>query len=232
MNNDLREDVFDTILASAFSEYMDNEAGSMPSKEELNKEYPVPKNGLRRIKGEIKKDRPKSKAVVYLQRVAVVFLAAVTLFTGVMALSTEVRSTVFDTIVQWFDKFARISFGDEPVTPAKIIENAGDFEIGYVPEGLTLISSEGNHDNRKLTYISDGVEFLYISLYLPNSTGYAGDIELSEYEPININENEGHIFYNEEENLGSLFFEKSGYNIMISCILEKDELIKVAENIK
>ena len=232
MNKDLREEVFDTVLASAFAEYVDEETESMPSKEELAKMYPIPKDGLKKIKRAIKKKRPKSKALIYLQRVAVVFLAAVALFAGVMAMSTEVRSAVSNAIISWFDKFASVDFGDEPAVPAKIINNVDDFEIGYVPEGLELADCIKEYDNRKLTYISNGAEFIHISLFSSNSTDYSGDIELSEYEPIMINDNEGHIFYSENEKSGSLFFEYNGYTVMISCILDKNELIKVAENIK
>ena len=232
MNNDLREDIFDTVLASVFAEYMNNEAASMPSKEELDETYPAPKNGLRKIKREVKKNLPRPKAVMYFQRVAVVFLAAVTLFTGVMALSTEVRSTVLDTIVQWFDKFASLSFGDEPAIPSKVIGNVGDFEIGYLPEGMELVSESDHNELRELTYFSENSDYIIISISPASSTGYAGDIELSQYDSIMINDISGYIFYNAEEKLGSVFFEKSDYAIMISCILEKSELIKVAENIK
>ncbi len=232
MNNELREDVFDTVLASAFSEYMDKEAGSMPSKEELDKEYPAPKNGLRRIKREIKKNRPKSRAMVYFQRIAVVFLVAVTLFTGVMSLSTEVRSAVSNAIVGWFDKFARVSFGEEPVVPAKVIENVGDFEIGYVPDGLELVDSTEDDDGREYTYTSDDGRFMFIGIYSPDSTTYTADIEISEYDTISVNDKLGHIFYNDDEKSGSIVLENNEHTIIISCILDNSELIKVAENIK
>lgn len=232
MKNDLREDVFDTVLASAFAEYMDNESKSMPSKEELDTEYPAPKGGLQRIKRDVKKNRPKSKAVICLQRVAVVFLAVVTLFTGVMAFSTEVRSAVFDTIVEWFDKFARVSFGDEPVVPTKVIENVGDFEIGYIPEGLRLVDSKSDNDSKEYTYTSTEGDFLFITIYSPNAAVHSGDNELSEYDNITINDTDGYIFYNDEERSGSVFFKKDDYTILISCLLDRPELIKIAENIK
>lgn len=234
MNNDIREDVFDTVLSSAFAEYVDREMEALPSKEELAKMYPIPKDGLRKLKRSIKKNRPVSKATVYLRRVAIIFLAAVALFTGVMATSVEVRSAVGNAIVSLFDKFASVSFGDEPHMPAetKIIENVDSFEIGYVPDGLALMETFEDEDNRKYTYSSDDGDFLHISIYSTNSAEYAGDIELSQYETININNIEGHIFYYEEEKSGSLIFENNGYTVMISCILDRDELIMVAENIK
>lgn len=234
MNKNLKEDVFDTVLASAFAEYVDREMESYPSQKKLDEMYPIHKDGLRKIKRSIKKSRPGSKAVVYFRRVAVVFIAAVELFAGVMATSTEVRRAVGDAIVSWFDKFASISFGDEPHLPAetKIIENVDSFEIGYVPDGLALVETFEDKDNRKYTYSSDDGRFLHISIYSTNSAEYAGDIELSQYDPLKINDVEGHIFYNIEERFGSLFFKNSGYTVMISCILDRDELIKVAENIK
>lgn len=232
MNNNLNEDVLDSVLSSAFAEYMDEEAQALPSKEELAKMYPIPKNGLKRIKRDLKRQRPKSKAMVYLKRVAIVLVAAITLFTGVLSLSTEVRSTVTEAIIGFFDKFARISFGNEDVEPTKVIEDVGDFEIGYIPEGLELINNVEEHDSRKITYMSDESEFLFITLFSSNSMEYAGDVEYSDYEPIEINKNEGHILYNDKERSGTLFFENNGYTVMISCILDKNELLKVAESIK
>lgn len=232
MSNDIRDDVFDAVIASAFSEYMDREAEDMPSRKELEEEYPAPKNGLRRLRREIKKRRPRSTVSVCLRRVAAVLLASAVLLAGAMTFSTEVRSAVFGAIIQWFDKFASLSFGDEPEMPVKVIENVSDFEIGYVPSGMELASSEEEHDFLRYMYTSSDSEYLQISIHSNDSTEYAGDIELSEYDSIMINDINGYIFYNPDERLGSVFFEKSNYSVMISCILEKSELIKVAESIK
>lgn len=234
MNNNVREEVFDAVLTAALSEYVDSEMASHPSKEELAEMYPVPKDGLRKIQRTIKKSRPKSKTVVYLRRVAVVFLAAVALFAGVMATSTEVRGAVANAIVQFFDQFASIDFSDETHLPAetKVIENVGSFEIGYIPEKLELMESIEKTGNREYTYTSNDGDFLFIGIYSPDLAVHFGDAELSEYEVIVINGIDVHIFYNDDERLGSVFFENSGHTVMISCVLDRVELINIAENIK
>jgi len=234
MNNALREDLFDVVLASAFADYIDMEAKAMPSKEELDRLYPIPKNGLRRLKREIKKKNRGSRAAVYLRRIAVIFLVAVTLFAGVMSFSAEVRSSVINAIIEVFDEFISISFAEgAPASSASTADDAKALSIGYIPEGFVL--EEYSEFNREIsyTYTAPGDKQIIISISASGTAKYSFDTEHFEREMIFINDSEGYVFYDADENTGCMLFKAKDRVVMLNCnILDKNEMLKIAKNIK
>ena len=97
---------------------------------------------------------------------------------------------------------------------------------------MELLSIDEYEDCLKYTYTSVDGEFVFITIYSPGTIIHSGDIELSKYEKITINGNEGYVFYNDVERSGAMFLKKDEYIISLSCMMAKSEMIKVAENIK
>ncbi len=107
-----------------------------------------------------------------------------------------------------------------------------DLEIGYIPENFELTSETEDNYVREYIYMADNGDYLMVGLYDSDSTSHSFDSENSEYEIISVNGQEAYLLYNSVERDGSVIMGNSSYHICITAICDKDELIKIAENIK
>lgn len=242
MYRNMTDDIFDGILKTAFEEYLEKELEKVPSDEELAEMYPVSQKSLKKAQRRLKEIKfRKSLPLLYLQRAAVVVLVCVTVCFGVFITSEKVRAAIVDTVVEWFDEYVKIDFSKDS-TDEDTVDNseettttaeADSLEIGYIPEGFELTSIIDETDyTRRYMYTSPSGDYIMIGIYSLESVQASVDIELSEYEKISVNGNDAYLLYNKEERCGSLTFRNNRYTMFISCILDKTELIKVAENIK
>ena len=104
--------------------------------------------------------------------------------------------------------------------------------IGYIPKELELISSEETLYARDYMYTAENGDYLILGIYTTESVSVGADIEFSEYEIININDNNAYMVYDVIERTGTLVTGNEHYTIYMTGILDKGELIKIAENIK
>lgn len=241
MYNDVRDSVFDGILSAAIKEFVEEELASVPSDGELAEMYPVPSKMIKKYKRKVKERQYQLPiSLVYLRRVAVVFLAIVSIAFGVFATSEDVRAAIVNTVVTWYEKYVQMNFSksqnfadletnDEAINT---IPEFNELEISYIPLEYDLISSNEDKYTREYIYTSNSGGYIFIGIYKSTITEIATDIELMEYTQIKINKNDGYIFINESEKTVSLVFGNNKYSALITAISEKDEIIKVAENIK
>lgn len=107
-----------------------------------------------------------------------------------------------------------------------------ELKIGYIPDGFEALDIMETVGMRQYTYYNEDGEYIYIEISVSESTEVMLDVETHEYEEIDINDNIAYLTYDESDRSGSLVFGNKAYTVLISVILDKDELIKVAENIK
>lgn len=107
-----------------------------------------------------------------------------------------------------------------------------DFVIGYIPEGFELTSETEDDYKHEYIYMADNGDYLMVGAYDSESSEHSLDTENSEYEVISVNGYDAYVTYNSDERTGSVIMGNSSYNICITGICAKEELIKVAENIK
>lgn len=240
--------ILDGVLTAAFSEYLDREFADLPSDEELKEMYPVSRKSLRKAQRRMKEIKyRKPLPLIYLQRAGVVFLTAATLCFGVLITRQEVDASRSVTVIKEFDDHIKFEFitpgssGDETYTEEEIekrkekaIKHLADIEIGYFPDGYELEPSQSSESTgyRDYTYYNDKGEPLSIAISLPEGTCICVDNEHSELELTSINGNEAYINYNYEENIGTVIISNPDYVIDVCGQISRDELIKIAENIK
>lgn len=107
-----------------------------------------------------------------------------------------------------------------------------DLEIGYIPENFDLTSETENDYMHEYIYMADNGDYLMVGAYDSESSEHSLDTENSEYEVISVNGYDAYVTYNSDESTGSVIMGNSSYHISITGICAKEELIKVAENIK
>lgn len=241
MYSKVQDEVFEGIITAALNEFIIEEMNSLPSDEEISKMYPAPKKLIKKYRRKVKEREYKLPLpLVYFKRIAFVCLVVISVSFGVLATSEQVRAAIADTVVTWFDKYVQIDFGkksespkvDESTSQITEIPNVSDLNFYYVPEGFELASSTEDTNLREYIYTAENGDYLIISICATETTEIAVDAEDNEYEKMSINGNDAYVLYSDTDRAGTLVTGNSVYTIMISSILEKSDLIKVAENIK
>ncbi len=245
MYNKVQEEIFDGMLRAALKEYVIQEGNALPPKEELDKKYPSSKKELKKYLRIAKARKYNiSLPLLYLRRAAVVFLVLVSVTFGVFVTNGKVRASIRDAVVEWFDKYASVSFSEsadksntsetdaESTSEAEEIPDLKDLKIGYIPEGFELSNNLEKENKREYTYLSKNGACIMVGIYSSNGRGSGFDIEYSKYEEMQINGNEAYVSYDETEQIGSLVCGNNKYTIYISGDGNKSDLIKIAENIK
>ncbi|MBR6808262.1 MAG: DUF4367 domain-containing protein [Clostridia bacterium] len=238
----LQNAVFEGVLTTALHTYMEWELDSLPSDEELSVMYPTSQKMLKKYRKKAKSAHRKGPvAVVYLRRVAVIFLAVISLIFGVMMTDADVRAAVVESVVTWCGKYVKIDFKNSSA-PAQTKTNSNsesaptpDMEslvIEYVPEGYILSTEIEEIGYREYLYMTETGEYLLISIENTNNIGIGLDVESSELEKFTVNGHEAYLSYNHTDQVGTLVFGNKVYTVSVTGIIAKSELIKIAENIK
>jgi len=228
------DDIFDAICKAAFSQYIIDKCKTYPSKEETDAMFTIPKRGRRRLKRALKtKKYGKPLFVVYLQRVAIVFLVTIAVTFGVFMTNTEVRAAISNDIIKWSEKNILFKFGvDDPVSDSSEV-NIDSIKIDYVPKHMYLTYALENDNVRIYTYLDSSNENvdLMIEIHYDNNIGAFVDNEEYDYQEIEINNKKAYCLYDEKSNDGIIILNDNGFTIVITGNIQKNELIKIAENI-
>lgn len=244
MSVNVQNEVFNGYLTACFKQFVAEEALKLPSDEEISKMYPkakkVPRKYIRRAKA---KKYNKPLYLVYLRRAATVCLVLLSLAFGVIITAEGVREEIADTVMTWFEKHANFDYSksNESAETDKnsnetdkndVVSDMQNLKIGYIPQGFELSSSTEENILREYLYFAENGDYLLIGIYDSESSETGLDNENTEYEAVTIDGREIHVFYDEVERIGNVITGNSSYYIAITGICEKEELIKIIENIK
>ena len=241
MYNKVQDQVFEGILTAALNEYIVEELKSVPSDEEIAEMYPTSIKLKKRYQRKAKEKKYQLPLpLVYCKRLAVAFFVVVTLSFGILMTNSDVRAAVSNTVVTWYEKVIQINFfkaqdtinTDKSTETEDSLPDLSDLKVTYIPSEFMLASSIEETEKREYIYTAEDGRYLVIGMYSSETTEVVLDIELTKYEEISINGNSGYLVYNEVENTGYLTYGNTKYTITISSISTKEEIIKIAENIK
>lgn len=234
MESNFSEDIFDTLLKRAFLEYANEELASYPDCETLAKKYPLPKKEKRAFDRAAKKVKyQKPLVVVYLSRVAVIFLCVIALGAGAVLASPTVRATAKSVIIDWYEGNTVINILTTDLGENDF-ENVEDVEIGYMTEGYVLVDTievPGAIDYIYMSTTDNSVRFL-VGVFENDTTTMYPDADRSTYTQIEINGHEAWLIYDEKGGSGTLLIVGGKISVCVSADLPKEELIKIGENIK
>ena len=233
MDKFLNEELFEVVLEKAFIEHEKELLKSYPADDELESEYPISKKEIRRFKNIVKEKEYGKKLVrVYLERAAVIVLCMISLFFALIMTSPEVRAAVENVILKWYDKYTEFIFTES--TTGLVAEKIEDVDCLYMPTNYELISDEIGEDTRNIFYTNKVNTDLYllIEILRNHNATVSFDNEQLEYEKTIIGTNECWLMYNDMETYGGIVITNDSLTVKITGYVEKDDLIKIAENIK
>ena len=226
MKNEWNDEWFEVLLKAAVIQNSLNEIEWYPPQEEIDKlqisdacDYKIRKM-IRRFwcrQWFSKAQRMMKKTV------AVIFITAGIGFITLLQFK-EVRAACYDILVQITSKYIQFDYNapDEELEP---------ISIGYVPEGFYKVEESNYAGMHYIRYENENGEKISLQNY--KSGGSNLDNEHHVITDVTINGSPGQYFSATDEKFQNMliWYNDKGFFFIITS-LEKDEVLKVAENIK
>lgn len=233
MDKLFNEELFEFLLEKAFVQHEEELQKTYPDDEELEKTYPTNRKKIRRYKKIIKEKEYGRKLIwMYVNRAAVAFLCIISLIFGLVMTNSEVRASVENVVLKWYDKYTEFVFNEtsDEFDSYKL----EDFKIGYIPEDFELQYEENYGDLRDICFINTKKEeaIFVVQIFDNDRTSVFVDNEQMSYEKTKIGSHEAWLMYNDADRYGSLLIVDTKFSILIVGDLSKEDIIKIARNIK
>lgn len=183
---------------------------------------------IRKLKDIKVKQNPNNILILIAKRIAVFILVCILSFSAVLAVNAEAREKVFDWIIEKFPKFS--------VFISKDIDEDNDsveltsFTINYISEGFELVDISEGHKMLIYNYSAEHNQEFYIKLLdSSDESKLYYDTEGVEVEEIIFKGFQGYTWQTDE--MTYLIWYQDSIEFHIVGNLNKDEILKVAENI-
>ena len=228
MKNELKEKIFDLVLKEAIQECLDEELkeiDEMVANSPPHEFSPQFEKRMKKLINSIgRKDRIK-KAKRIIVRTAVSIAASFGIIFGVFLTQPEVSAAVQNVIRTVFDRYDKHDYIGDELT----IENFNNnIRLGYylssgdyLAANVALIYKDIDDNKIMFDYgIADGTSSIYDNEHNSYSNFTINGMEYNYYES------------NDDDFYDTLVWYKDGYFFSIFAHLSKEELVKIAENIK
>lgn len=188
-----------------------------------------PKDFRRKLK-EIKSKRNSNRIFMSItKRVAVFILVFLLSFSAVLVVNAEACEKVFDWIIEKFPKFS-VFISKKDIGEGKESVELTSFTFNYIPIGFELVDVNMGRNVLIYNYSTDNNQEFYIKLF--NSSGENKlyyDTEGIEIEEIIFKGSQAYMWRTDE--MTYLIWHQDGIECHIMGNLNKDKILKVAENI-
>lgn len=232
MREPLSDELFEVVLKQAVYDADKADLDELPSDEKLNQAYPLPEKAHKEF-DRLQKAQTRGVSVraMLVRRVAIIAITALAVAFGGLMLHPDIRAGVSHIVVQQFERF-NLFHHDENGEATQFL-TVDDVTIGYLPDGFELAEKIEVDTMRHYIYRKPEAENIYIAIDISLSavTDSGLDNEHS-YEVLYFNHREAHISYNEEDQSGAVIIPGEKVSIGISGVIEKNELLKIAQNIR
>lgn len=154
--------------------------------------------------------------------VRIIIIAAILLSLTITALAVPVSR---DYIIRRFTSYSAYTIADR-----EDMEMVEGITVGYVPEGFELTKKHISKNAANMEYYNS--EGLYIDIdKCPVSSKVAFDTELYHTEKI-LNKSIEYVLYRAEENIYGVIWNDGKYTYIILGNISKDDILKMAYEIK
>lgn len=226
MKNKYDEAVSEAFLKSAFEEAAAQELAEL---DEMDIEIEPPTDKQRReIERELRKLERKGSAWGWVKRTAAIIAIVVSLSFGLLMTQQDVRASVFDAIVSFFEKYVVFAFADSEPRADYVI---GDYKITYVPEGYYLENQHNNPAKTELSF-SNGENDIYVYFYQTPFNETSADSKRVVVNAVEMGDMKGCFMEYDGFDYNELVWGDDSYTFKIKSPISKEEIIKIAKNIK
>jgi hypothetical protein len=207
-----------TNFEAAVELSLNNWVATLPTEFDLPEPTEAYKKGIAKLLDKMRGDRYHK----FTRKTArIILIAAIIMAIATVTLAATVGR---EFIVQKFSNFSRYS-----VVDSSNIKSVEDIEIGYIPEGFELTNKETSKNKYYLNYFN---EDKWISIYKSKIDSRIDfDTEYKNKERIRINGFEG-VYFEDNDSINGLMWNNGHYIYQLDSNISKEELIKIAENVK
>ena len=226
-NTDDRQ--LEELLGKAFTRQYENELNNGPADDDLAAMHPFTEEQMK--KAEALSRKHKKRGALWakgLGKAAAVILCIATA-AGVLSMTDPtVRANLSHAVTHFVDDFISVDFSDAAEDGEIDIAST---RVTYIPEGYKLETDNSDENTLSHIYQNDNGEFILIDVETSSDIRLLTENDAHDFELTRINGYEAYISYSEDMTQGSVYFGNSYFTVAISGMTERDELIKIAENI-
>ena len=229
MNKEIGNDIWEVLLKSAVIEIGLNELEGYPSESEIN-QIIIPEQYDRKMLKLIRGYKNRGIRVIVLKNLKIavmVFIILLGLSFALLLQFEEVRAACKKVIMQFYEKYIQVEYTED--LSAKEV----DVEMEYIPEGFVATEKVSNNWRISLQYENSVGDMVYLIFSKQMHTLHI-DVEHYGIEDIQVTENaKGQFFESFDKQFSNyiVYDDEEGYYVLEST-LPKDEMIKIAKNIK
>ena len=230
ISKEIDNHLFETLLKLAVTQDHYHELASIPSEDELSGQYFVTPEFERKIRRLIRKEKyshiPKLVGQYILKIAAgVAIILALTL--GTILTVPEVRATVLNVIIEWFDTNTSYRFSESSETTVVL-------RPSYLPTGFheSSISQTGSMTTIIYKDIEDN-SIYYICAPIHAGYSFAIDNEHSDHSQITINGIKADLYKAQtDQDSTHIIWQENQTSLHLMSTITYQELIKMAESIQ
>ena len=233
MDKFLNDALFEVVLEKAFVEHEKEELKFYPDDRELAEKYPISKKEVRRLRNIVKEKEYGKKLIrVYFDKASVVILCIISMFFALIMTSSEVRASVGNVILKWYEKYTEFVFS-ETSNGNNVLNSISNVKINYIPDGYELMSDDVLADARYLFFVHDNdvEKYITIDIFENESTSVAFDNEILNYERIDSIFAETWLMYDDKEGIGGVIIVEENISIKVFGYLHEEELFNIINSI-
>ena len=226
------EHVFDAILKAALEDAMLDELDQMPSNEELNQLY-ASEALDKRVHKLISSQRKRTYFPQKYRRM-VATAAIVLLVVSATLMSVEAsRVRIINAFLDWQEGHVNIDYSGMTSIPSIPTEKTEIITPDYIPDGFIEKETQVYGAITDIVYVdADGVKISFS--YSPaEGTTATIDTEYHNYELVDINGAEGHLFIAHDLTISgnTIYWALDGTLFELTGHIDHNELVKIAESV-
>lgn len=227
MYKDYQRDIWEAALKAAVIESCMDELKDYPSDEELNK-LVLPKRydaKMRRFIGGCRYRAMFMPVFKATRKIAAAFLIILGLGFGILLPFKEVRAACQNVIIREYIKYIEFRINSQEVM------NDATVQMGYVPEGYSLIQNNSDEWGQTIQYENASGDKIELRCFTQNYTQQIDHEHYNIYD-IQMDDVPGKLFESQEKSfVNYLTWNMENYYFVLSSSLGRDEMVKIAENL-
>lgn len=222
--------ISDELLSQAAEAYILALADSVPDREDYQHRFsPRFERKMRRV------IRKGNHPVVYkaMRAAGCAALALVISFLMLMAVNPSARAAVMDWIREIYASYYFHSYYEQDANTEYLNIR---YELGYVPQAHTLFDFRESQHNAAYSFSDQSGNMLFFTYSKsPASVEFFSDLNHDTIENVKIKDHRGLFLHSSQADTASILQwldEDTHALLILSGFMEKEELIKIAENVK
>ena len=228
MYKDLEDELWESLLKAAVIKNSQNEIKDYPSEQEINR-IVLPEHYESRMRRILRRYRYRKYAKLslrYGKKIASVILLIMGVSFSLFLSFDEVRAACEAVIIEIYDRYIRYSY-----TSDLSLENT-PISFGYVPEGYSMVEASFNGIDSFITYQNAHDDSIMLEFDVQKFTVLI-DNEHYTISNVFIGHYEGTFFESQDSRfVNVLLWDAENYYFQLRSTLNKEEMIKIAENLK